>query len=310
MARIRTIKPDFFLDAELCDLSPLHRLLFAALWCHADRDGRLEDKPKELKVKCLPFDDCRADELLADLHRAGFITRYEVGGKRLIAIKDFDVHQRFHRDEKSRKLPAPPQHRADTVLTPPSQPVDTTDTPLEHECHAATARVAQIQVVSTSDTSSQDVRPSDPVRSAGSMAAPASFLAGAVPGRRVEDHPPPVSAGETLRDAMERLWGEHRGKPPTWGHEFDAKVRPAFDRCGGDSAELLRVFAVGLQRTYPKLVKLSDLSANWDDYAATKTPEHRAKSGPNARATDADKVQPGYEPRLTADGDLDLGSAA
>lgn len=108
MARIRSIKPDFFTHAELCDLSPLHRLLFAAMWCHADRDGRLEDRPRELKVKCLPYDDCDVDAMLWDLHRKGQIIRYEVDGHRYLAIPSFASHQKFHRDEKPRGFPPPP----------------------------------------------------------------------------------------------------------------------------------------------------------------------------------------------------------
>lgn len=127
MARIRNIKPGAFLDADLCDLSPLHRWLFAGLWCQADREGRLWDKPRELKVKVLPYDDCNIDALLDDLAVAGFIIRYEVQGVRYIQVCKFVEHQRFHKDEKPLGLPAPtepvaantnsapPQHGADTV---------------------------------------------------------------------------------------------------------------------------------------------------------------------------------------------------
>lgn len=109
MARIRTIKPDFFTDAELADLSPLHRLLFQALWCHADRDGRMEDKPREIKVKCMPYDACDVHAMLGDLHGAGFIIRYQLGGKRYLAIPGFGEHQRFHKDEKPAGYPPPPE---------------------------------------------------------------------------------------------------------------------------------------------------------------------------------------------------------
>ena len=45
MARIRTIKPEFFTSEDIVALSPLARLLFIALWCEADREGRLVWKP-------------------------------------------------------------------------------------------------------------------------------------------------------------------------------------------------------------------------------------------------------------------------
>ena len=41
MARIRTIKPEFFTSDDICALSPLARLLYVGLWCEADREGRL-----------------------------------------------------------------------------------------------------------------------------------------------------------------------------------------------------------------------------------------------------------------------------
>lgn len=132
MARIRNIKPDYFTDAELADLSPLHRLLFPALWCQADRDGRLEDKPRELKVKCLPYDDCDVDRLLADLHAAGFIVRYEADGRRYIAIRGFGEHQRFHKDEKPAGFPAPPEP-TQRGATDSAMPLPTAAMPLSDE---------------------------------------------------------------------------------------------------------------------------------------------------------------------------------
>ena len=52
MARIRTIKPEFFTDEDLGELSPAVRLLFIGMWTEADKAGRLKDKPKTLKARC------------------------------------------------------------------------------------------------------------------------------------------------------------------------------------------------------------------------------------------------------------------
>jgi hypothetical protein len=122
VARIRSIKPEFFTDADICDLSPMHRLLFAGLWCHADRAGRLEDRPRELKAKLFPYDACDVDAMLWDLATAknglGFIARYQVGHKRYIECRNFPKHQHPHRDEKASTMPAPCEHGASTVLPP------------------------------------------------------------------------------------------------------------------------------------------------------------------------------------------------
>lgn len=93
--RIRTIKPDFFKHDKISELKPLARLLFIALWCLADRRGRLEDRPKRIKVECLPYDECDVDGLLWELHSAGFLDRYEIDGVQLIEISSFEKHQRI-----------------------------------------------------------------------------------------------------------------------------------------------------------------------------------------------------------------------
>jgi hypothetical protein len=126
MPRMRSVKPEFFTDADLCELSPLHRLLYQGLWCQADREGRLEDKPRDLKVRVLPFDQCDVEAILADLEREGFILRYVAGGKRYIWIPKFPEHQHPHVSEKPSTLPAPSaddlkrlEHGGDHVKTTP-----------------------------------------------------------------------------------------------------------------------------------------------------------------------------------------------
>ena len=95
MARIRTVKPEFFKDDELAELGPYAMLLFEGLWCYADREGRLEDRPKRIKADVLPYFDVDADQVLAALHAAGFIVRYTAGEDRCIWIPKFKDHQRI-----------------------------------------------------------------------------------------------------------------------------------------------------------------------------------------------------------------------
>ncbi len=109
MSRIRTIKPDFFLDDELAELSPLTRLLFIGLWTLADCQGRMEDRPKRIRAQLHPFDDGDTDAMLQALHDAGFITRYEADGKRYLEIRTFTKHQRLtgKEAEACSEMPAP-----------------------------------------------------------------------------------------------------------------------------------------------------------------------------------------------------------
>lgn len=118
MARMRTIKPGFFKNESLADLPPLTRLLFAGLWTEADREGRLEDRPRRLKVELLPYDDCDTEAMLTDLASAGFIRRYAVDGVRLIAILKFKQHQSPNIKEGASTLPPPPEPEESTVLAP------------------------------------------------------------------------------------------------------------------------------------------------------------------------------------------------
>ncbi len=105
--RIRTIKPEFFKDEDLAELSPLARLLFQGLWCMADREGRLEDRPRRIKAEILPYDECDIEALLGSLTVAGFISRYLKGSTKCIQIKSFLRHQIPNRDEAQSELPSP-----------------------------------------------------------------------------------------------------------------------------------------------------------------------------------------------------------
>lgn len=105
MARARNIKPGIMENEDMADLDPIARLLFIYLWMLADREGRLEDRPRKIKAKALPYDSVDAEELLEDLQAGGFIARYEVGGSRYIQIINFLKHQKPHSNENESKLP-------------------------------------------------------------------------------------------------------------------------------------------------------------------------------------------------------------
>ena len=118
MARARNLKPSFFTNDKLAEIDPLGRLLFAGLWTIADREGRLEDRPKRIKAEILPYDDADADKLLSDLQAGGFITRYSVNGGRYIQVLAFAKHQNPHVREGASTIPAPDKHSASTVQGP------------------------------------------------------------------------------------------------------------------------------------------------------------------------------------------------
>lgn len=116
MARSRNIKPGIMENEKLADLSYSHRLLFIYLWMLADKEGRLEDRPKRIKVQAFPYDtDLNIDEMLNDLARTGFILRYTCAEYHIIQVINFLKHQAPHVREKPSDLPSPEQGTAKVV---------------------------------------------------------------------------------------------------------------------------------------------------------------------------------------------------
>lgn len=104
MARIRTIKPDFFTSEDIVDLEPMARLLYIALWCEADREGRMVWKPRTFKMRYLPGDDCDIDALCDALVTRGLVCLYGDGLAYIPAFKD---HQHVNPREADSTLPDP-----------------------------------------------------------------------------------------------------------------------------------------------------------------------------------------------------------
>ena len=109
MARARNIKPSFFTNELLGTYDPIIALCFAGLWCLADREGRLEDRPLRIKAELFPYrEGTDVNGYLTVLERDSFVTRYEVDGVRYIQITNFTKHQSPHHTEKPKNIPAPP----------------------------------------------------------------------------------------------------------------------------------------------------------------------------------------------------------
>lgn len=111
MARIRTVKPDFFTSEDIITLSAPGRLLYIALWCEADREGRLSWKPRTFKLRYFPADDFDIPALCDEIVAAGLVVLY---GDGLAYIPSFAKHQNINPRESASTLPAPdagPQKR-------------------------------------------------------------------------------------------------------------------------------------------------------------------------------------------------------
>lgn len=104
MARIRTIKPEFFTSEDIVSLSPLARLLYIAVWCEADKEGRLPWKPMTFKLRYFPGDNCDIQALCKELVDAGLVKLY---GNGLACIPQFSKHQHVNPRESASVLPPP-----------------------------------------------------------------------------------------------------------------------------------------------------------------------------------------------------------
>lgn len=129
MARIRTIKPEFFTSLSIAELALTARLTFIGLWTHCDDEGRCVDDARLIKAALWPLDDRTAADVESDLgalSEASLITRYEVNGRRYLAVCGWSEHQRVNRPTKS-KHPAPDDPASKPVLSVLACTDDTSD---------------------------------------------------------------------------------------------------------------------------------------------------------------------------------------
>jgi len=106
--RARNIKPGFFKNEDLAELSMETRMLFIGLWLLADREGRLEDRPKRIKAELFAFENIDVDSMLNDLQSSSFLIRYVADGKKFIQVENFVKHQDPHYKEKKSEIPPVP----------------------------------------------------------------------------------------------------------------------------------------------------------------------------------------------------------
>lgn len=129
MARIRSIKPEFWTDRSLArKLSIPARLFYIGLWNFADEHARINGDPFYLKGQIFPyddFDDGEIDDLIEELVRAGKAVRYDGDEDPYLFLPTLNKHQRLEPDKVPSRLPAPPDLNEPGPL-PPSPAQDNT----------------------------------------------------------------------------------------------------------------------------------------------------------------------------------------
>lgn len=109
MARIRTIKPEFWTSEQVMECSTNARLLFIGLWNFCDDAGRMAASSKRIKASVFPSDDFTADDvrrMIVELSSNGLIGLYVVDGIEYLQVTGWH-HQKIDRPQTS-KLPEPP----------------------------------------------------------------------------------------------------------------------------------------------------------------------------------------------------------
>lgn len=145
MARIRSIKPEFWTDGVMVELSIPARLLFVGMWNFTLCDhGHLPDDPKRLKLQVYPADDIDVSELVDELVKHGRVVRGVTdAGKGYLHIPRFPDHQKLDKrwsprcfvcagespaepPKTSTKLPEPQPNSPKLPETQPFSPQDRT----------------------------------------------------------------------------------------------------------------------------------------------------------------------------------------
>ncbi len=106
--RQRSLSTRFWCDEDLVDLPRDDRLLFAGLWCMADREGRLEDRPRRIRLELHLGDDYDIEAGLSRLVGRGKVVRYAVGGSAYMGIPSFAKYGHPHPTERRSVIPGEP----------------------------------------------------------------------------------------------------------------------------------------------------------------------------------------------------------
>lgn len=140
MTHARDISPRLLTDDVLAETGPFGSWLYVGLSMLADRDGRLEDRPRQIKAAVFPYwtvptqgADLNADVsemygapaqsveyLLSMLAARGLIDRYEADGVKVIQLTRWNSEQHPHPAEKASALPArcPESVTSESTLDP------------------------------------------------------------------------------------------------------------------------------------------------------------------------------------------------
>jgi hypothetical protein len=196
MARIRSIKPEFWDDRKLARATSRDaRLFYIGLWNHSDEHSRCNGDPVWLAAQIYPYeDDIGAAEcatFLDELTAVGAVVKYTVQGDPYLFLPKLGGHQRLEPKKVASKYPSP----------------DEADPETPSDLHVQTStRAAQV----FSDEPAPDAESSALLYVAGSMEHVAGSMS-VVP--RDADSSAPTDDDPTSRLLIEHVKA-HKNEPP------------------------------------------------------------------------------------------------
>ncbi len=196
MARIRSVKPEFWVDRSFVRKVPNRdaRMLYMALWNLADEHARLMGDPAYIKGQAFPYaedDDLTPkviDALLDTLADAGRVVRYEAEGDPYLFLPRLAKHQRLEAAKVPSRLPPPPDPDDPAPRPDKSAPDPDGSAPDAAKAHSGTEQQVSAQSESRANKSARRADESAPgadrsalLYVAGSMEQGAGSMACAVP---------------------------------------------------------------------------------------------------------------------------------
>jgi uncharacterized phage protein (TIGR02220 family) len=124
MARIRTIKPEFWTSEQIVDCSPTARLLFIGIWNFCDDHGLHPASVKRLKMEVFPSDsitDVAIEAMVQELQAAQLLNAYEVQGKGYWQVTGWGKHQKI--EKPTYRHPMPTAGEPIAISSPPPRVV-------------------------------------------------------------------------------------------------------------------------------------------------------------------------------------------
>lgn len=112
MARIRSIKPEFWTSEQVVECSPTARLLFIGIWNFSDDNGIHPDSVKRLKMEIFPSDSIADHEIQAmvdELLKVGLLEHYKVENLGFLRVTGWSRHQKIDKPTYKHPLPIPPK---------------------------------------------------------------------------------------------------------------------------------------------------------------------------------------------------------